>query len=137
VGGKDSSDLSASEWKIMKIVWQLKRGAARDIYTIAGQQHGWAAGTVKTFLRRLVDKGYLKTTQVGNAYLYEPRRSALGSLRRAADELLSYAADGTVAPLLAHMIRRSRLRPEDVAELQSLLDSQVPDTPSSTNEDTV
>jgi predicted transcriptional regulator len=110
----------------MKIVWELKRGAARDIYTVAGERYGWAVGTVKTFLRRLVDKGYLRTTQVGNAYLYEPRRSAISSLRRAADELMSHAIDGTVAPLLAHMIRRSRLRPEDAAELQSLLDSLSP-----------
>ncbi|MGE5191689.1 MAG: BlaI/MecI/CopY family transcriptional regulator, partial [Deltaproteobacteria bacterium] len=45
-------DLSKSEWKIMKIMWELRKAMAREIYTIAGQQYAWTPATVKTILKR-------------------------------------------------------------------------------------
>ena len=88
---KDQKDLSAAEWKVMKIVWDLQKGMAREVYTIAGEAYGWAPPTVKTLLKRLVDKGYLSTTEVGNGFVYRPAQSALAILRNAADTLLEHA----------------------------------------------
>lgn len=116
--------LSAAEWKVMNIVWRRKRCAARDVCEDAQAQFGWSASTAKTLLRRLVEKGYLQTTQIGNSFLYRPARPALSALRRAADALLGNALEGTVGPLLAHMVKTSRLSPEEVAELRALLDQQ-------------
>ena len=47
--------LTPAEWKIMHIVWQLQRCAARDVSERAAAEHGMAPSTVKTYLRRLVD----------------------------------------------------------------------------------
>lgn len=117
-----SQPLSAAEWKVMNVVWRRKRCAARDVCEDAQAEFGWSASTVKTLLRRLVEKGYLQTTQVGNSFLYRPSRPALSALRRAADTLLENALEGTVGPLLAHMLKSSRLSPDEVAELRILLD---------------
>ena len=122
----DLEPLSRSEWKVMTIIWEKKACAARDVYRDAGDKHGWAPSTVKTMLRRLVEKGYLETTQIGNSFLYEPTRPALRPLLRAADELLARAMDGTVGPLLAHMVKRSQLSQDDIADLRSLLDDFEP-----------
>jgi predicted transcriptional regulator len=114
--------LSPAEWKVMRIVWQQGNCAARDVYEEAGRLHGWATSTVKTILRRLVAKGYLRTTRVGNSFLYRPARPALKSLLAAADDLLENAVEGTTGPLLVHMVKRSRLSAEDLARLKALLD---------------
>jgi BlaI family penicillinase repressor len=114
--------LSSSEWKVMKVVWEQGSCAARDVYTRAGQEHGWAPSTVKTILRRLVTKGYLSATRVGNSFLYRPARSALKALTKAADALLEHAAEGTVGPLLAYMVKKSDLSAGELAELWALLD---------------
>src|SRR5258708_6700329 len=53
----ERKDLSKAEWKVMKIVWELRKAMAREVYTIAGEQHSWTPATVKTILKRLVDKG--------------------------------------------------------------------------------
>ncbi len=119
--------LSPAEWKVMRIVWQQKSCAARDVYQVAGEKHGWAASTVKTILRRLVDKGYLKTTQVGNSFLYRPTGSPLKSLYGAADALLGNALEGTVGPLVAYMVRQGDLSTEEVDQLRSLLDQLSPE----------
>jgi BlaI family penicillinase repressor len=117
--------LSTAEWKVMNIVWRRKRCATRDVCEDAQAQFGWSPSTVKTLLRRLVEKGYLQTTQVGNSFLYRPARPALSALRRAADTLLHNALEGTVGPLLAHMVKSSRLSAEEVEELRALLDQQA------------
>src|SRR5215469_17991549 len=123
-----SQPLSAAEWKVMNSVWRRKSCAARDVCQDARREHGWSASTVKTLLRRLVEKGYLQTTQIGNSFLYRPARPALSALRRAADALLQNAADGTVGPLLAHMVKTSRLSADEVAQLRALLDEHAEET---------
>ena len=112
----------------MRIVWRLKECAAREVYTEAGEQHGWSVSTVKTMLRRLVEKGYLKAKPVGNSFLYRPAKSALASLTKAADTLLDNTLEGTTGPLLAHMVKKSDLTGAEVAELRALLDQHESDT---------
>ena len=116
--------LSGAEWKVMKIVWELEKAMAREVYTVAGHQHGWTPATVKTLLRRLVEKGYLRTTKVGNGFVYRPAKSAISTLRAAADTLLGNATQGTTGPLLAHMVEKSPLGQEDLDALERLIDEK-------------
>ena len=120
----EPKDLSKAEWKVMKIVWELKKGMAREIYTVAGEEHDWSPATVKTLLKRLVDKGYLSATAVGNGFVYRPIQSALASLRNAADQMLNNAASGTTGPLIAHMVKQTDLDSDAINELQKLIDAK-------------
>jgi predicted transcriptional regulator len=117
-------DLSKAEWKVMRIVWELQKAMAREVYTIAGERHNWTPATVKTILRRLVDKDYLSTTQVGNGFVYRPAHSPLTTLRSAADLLLTNAVNGTTGPLLAHMVEQTPLNADDLDALQKLIDAK-------------
>jgi BlaI family penicillinase repressor len=117
--------LTAAEWKVMKIVWRRKSCAARDVYEEAGRAFGWAPSTTKTLLRRLVDKGHLGATAVGTSYLYRPARPAWQSLAGAADTLLENTLEGLDGRLLAYMVRKSKLTPDDLAQLRELLDQQA------------
>jgi len=119
---KKSDLLQPSEWKIMRIVWKLKTCAARDVYTRAKELYGWSSTTAKTILSRLVDKGYLSTEQFGNCYVYKPVRSAVKTLCCSADALMENAVEGTTAPLLAHILKKSDLSEEEVEMLRSLIE---------------
>ena len=121
---EERKELSRAEWKVMKVVWELRKAMAREIYTIAGQEHSWAPATVKTILKRLVDKGYVTTTPVGNGFVYRPAQTALSALRSAADELLTNAIEGATGPLLAHMVERTALTGEDLDTLQKLIEAK-------------
>jgi len=116
--------LSKAEWKVMKIVWELGKAMAREVYTIAGEQHSWTPATVKTLLKRLVEKGYVSTTKVGNGFVYRPAQPALSALQSAADALLTNTVDGLTGPLLAHMVERVALSEEDLDTLQKLIDAK-------------
>ena len=119
---KSTKGLSASEWKVIHIVRELGPCAARDVYNITTEKYGWTPVTTKTFLRRLVEKGHLTTTQVGNCYVYRLSDSVLDALYETADTLMENAFEGTAVPLLYRMVKKGKLTPDDARELQSLLD---------------
>jgi BlaI family penicillinase repressor len=114
--------LTVAEWKVMKIVWRRKSCSARDVYEEAHEIHSWAPSTTKTLLRRLMEKGHLTVTPVGTSYLYRPTRPAWPSLAGAADALLGVTLEGMDGKLLAYMVKKSRLTPDDLAQLRRLLD---------------
>ncbi len=120
----ERKDLSAAEWKVMKIVWDLQKGMAREVYTVAGEKYGWAPPTVKTLLKRLVDKGYLSATTVGNGFVYRPIQSAISILRGAADTLLECTTRAAAGPLLAHMVETTSLKEDDLDALQKLIEEK-------------
>jgi predicted transcriptional regulator len=121
---EEPKDLSRAEWKVMKIVWELRKAMAREVYTIAGEQYSWTPATVKTLLKRLVDKGYVSTTKVGNGFVYRPALSALSTLQSAADALLTNAVDDATGPLLVHMVEQTSLSEADLDSLQKLIDAK-------------
>ncbi len=124
MGSEERKDLSKAEWKVMKVVWELRKAMAREIYSIAGREHSWTPATVKTLLNRLVEKGYVTTTRVGNGFVYRPAESALSTLQTAADTLLTNAVEGMTGPLLAHMVERTSLSEEDLEALQQLIEAK-------------
>ncbi len=125
-GATDAEPLTPAEWKVMRIVWSLKGCSARDVYQETARSLGWAPTTAKTVLRRLVEKGSLTTTQVGNSYLYQPAGSAVKSLLAAADALLENVLEGTTGLVLSHMVEKSNLSDEEMAKLRALLDAKAP-----------
>jgi BlaI family transcriptional regulator, penicillinase repressor len=118
--------MTPAEWKVMKIVWNRKECAARDVYVEAGRSLGWAPTTAKSVLRRLVEKGHLTTTQVGNSFLYQPAESAVKSLIAAADVFLDNVLEGTTGLVLSHMFEKSQLSDEELLKLRALLDARTP-----------
>ena len=121
---EDPRELSRAEWKVMAIVWKLRKAMAREVYTIAGEKYSWTPATVKTLLKRLADKGYVSTAQVGNGFVYRPARSALATLRNAADSLLENTVEEAAGPLLAHMVEQSPLTEDDLNSLQKLIEAK-------------
>ncbi|MCI9063864.1 MAG: BlaI/MecI/CopY family transcriptional regulator, partial [Clostridia bacterium] len=51
-----NKNISNSEWKIMKVLWETPYITLRQIYEKAGVSEGWSYTTVRTLVTRLVDK---------------------------------------------------------------------------------
>ncbi|MFO1076781.1 MAG: BlaI/MecI/CopY family transcriptional regulator [Planctomycetota bacterium] len=113
-----------AEWRILKIVFEHGDCAAREVVVAAGKRHGWSASTIKTLLRRLVDKGQLRTRAVGNSLLYRPSLTVHRALQESADALLERSVDGAMGPLLQYLVRKSRLSAGDLDELHKLIEAR-------------
>jgi len=124
---KDLEPPTAAEWKILKAVFEQGACAARDVVESAERDYGWSASTVKTLLRRLVEKGHLRTRRVGTSFLYRPSRTVHRALRDSADQLLDHVVPGALGPLIQYMVGKSRLSGDELNELRTFLDEQKAD----------
>jgi predicted transcriptional regulator len=105
----------------MKVLWQHGPLAARDVYAHLAGAQPWAQGTVKTLLRRMVQKGWLSYTRVGNSFLYRPAVSRQKGLHSAIKRFSERVLGGALSPFVAYYAEGRRLTPEDIAELENLL----------------
>jgi predicted transcriptional regulator len=120
---RNLEDPTPAEWKILSLIWEKGPYSAREVIDALENDTEWSASTVKTLLRRLVDKGHLSTRKIGNSFLYSAVGSPMRFLRRAGESLLQRTSEGTVGPLLAHLVKESELSRSDLQELRALVDS--------------
>jgi len=116
-----SRALSDSEWEVMKVLWEHGPLASRDVYDHLSKEQAWAHGTVKTLLRRMVEKGWVSYTRVGNSFLYRPAISKQKGLRSVMRQFSQKVLGGALSPFVAYYTKERQLAPEDVAELERLL----------------
>lgn len=115
---------SDAEWTVLHELWERGSGTARELHEALEPRQGWSRSTVKTLLSRLVEKGYVQARTEGGAYLYRPHRSARRALFHAAEALLRRAREDAVGPLLAHLVRKSRLSPRELEELKRAIEAE-------------
>jgi BlaI family penicillinase repressor len=114
--------ISAAESEVMKVLWADSPKAAEDILAPLAQDHGWAEGTVKTLLNRLLKKGAIAADKEGRRFLYRPLIGRDDYVDTESQGLLDRLFDGRLAPLVSHFSRREKLAPEDIAALRQLLE---------------
>ena len=49
-------EITPAEWQIMRVVWSLRQTTSSQIIEILQKKVDWKPATIKTLLRRLVDK---------------------------------------------------------------------------------
>ena len=114
--------ISETEWEIMKIVWSQGPCSAGQIITALQQTDAsWHPRTAKAFLNRLVKKKALGFSKEGRAYLYRPLVRQEDCVDAASESFLERFFGGSLMPMVAHLIQRDKLSPEEIRELRRLL----------------
>ena len=107
--------LSPLEHDVMTIVWSRQTATASDI--VGDLRRPLTNATVRTLLRRLEAKGYLRHTVRGRSFVYAPRvaetQAAAGAVRR----LVQRFFGGSASRLLAGLIDEGLIEPEEVRVL--------------------
>ncbi len=113
--------ISDAEHAVMEVLWDHAPLDAQSIYDRLSGSQSWTLATVKTLLSRLVTKDALTTEAKGRKFLYRPaiERTAYvsGESHRFVDRLFG----GKLSPLVAQFAESEKLSPEDIAEIEALL----------------
>lgn len=125
----DQMSITPAEWQVMRVVWTLGRVTSTQLTTILQRKVDWKSATVKTLLRRLVQKGALKTTREGRAFIYEPLVEEQATMNHEADNLFDSLCDMHVGKTLIHVIERANLSQGDIKALQQLLNEKARTAP--------
>jgi BlaI family penicillinase repressor len=121
---KLSPKISETEWELMRVVWKNHPLTAADIIEhLTASDPTWHPKTARTLLARLVRKRALASQAKGRVYVYEPLVTERDCVTAASASFLERVFGGSLRPMLAHFVEHRQLSPQDLAELQTILDS--------------
>lgn len=113
-----------AELEIMKLLWERQPQSARELATAAyGNVDSAAMGTVQKLLSRLEAKGLVARDRSAHTHLFSAAVSRQELAGRQIEELVGKLTDGSLAPILMHLVKAKRLSPKDRDELRRLLDN--------------
>lgn len=116
--------ISDAEWKVMKIIWAHSPITANGVIDKLGDNAHWKPKTVKTLIKRLVDKKVLGFHQEGKTYVYFPLVSENDSINVESDMFLKKVFNGSLNLMLANFIKEQKLTEEEIEELKRIIDSR-------------
>jgi BlaI family penicillinase repressor len=122
--------ISDTEWEIMRIVWKRHPVTAADIIAaLTSEDATWHPKTARTLLNRLVQKKALGYERSGRVYQYIPLVKEEDCIALQSESFLERVFGGSFTPLLAHFVKRQRLKPAELDELRSILAADRTPTP--------
>lgn len=111
--------LPEGEIEILEMLWRESAVTIQQAQTALGQPIGYT--TVQTRLNRLVEKGLVTRSKTRPAQ-YVAAVTPEQVRERDLETLVERVSSGRVAPLVAHLINRSDVSREEIAELKALIE---------------
>ncbi|MCP5113145.1 MAG: BlaI/MecI/CopY family transcriptional regulator [bacterium] len=109
--------LSELERLVMDVVWKAGPATAEGIREALGPERVLTGSTVRTVLRRMEAKGYLRHRLEGRAYIYESAEQPRDVAARAVRQILDRFCGGSVEQLLIGMVEEEIIDGKDLDRL--------------------
>lgn len=111
---------TTGELELLGVLWEHGALSLSEVHDRLGRDLGYT--TVQTRLNRLVEKGWAEKTKTGKqpthyAALVEPDAVR----ERQLDHFVDRVAQGSVVPLVAHLVQGTSLTRDELSELKKLI----------------
>lgn len=119
---KDSSQLGRREREILEIVFRLGEASVSSVTEQMADPPAY--DSVRTMLRLLERKGFVKHRREGTKYVYRPTQSKSSVSRSALSHLMATFFEDSVAHTMAAALdlKSDDLSDQELARLQTLID---------------
>jgi BlaI family penicillinase repressor len=115
------TELTDHELRIMKVVWERGNATVRDVYEELLKHRKIAYTTVMTVMGVLEQKGRLKKSASGRAYVYTPAQPQSEVVSSMVRDFVGRVFNGMAKPLLVSMLEDGKISEEELDELKKLL----------------
>ena len=117
MGQSSTNNLTEREAEIMERLWELHTATAEQIRRgLSGEPHD---STVRTMLRILEEKGYVRHERAGRSFVYQPLIQREKVQRKTLLDVIRQFFSGSPQDLVLRLLEEEQL---SVTELKSLLD---------------
>ena len=116
--------ITEAEWEVMAVVWDRTPVAASTVAEVLHHRKQWTLATVRTLLRRLVNKGALQQQAEGRRYIYTALISMAECARQESDSFLDRVLGRAPSEAILHLVKRADLSREDIRELRRILNTK-------------
>jgi BlaI family transcriptional regulator, penicillinase repressor len=118
--------LSVLEHQLMEIFWKRGSGTAEQIREALAPRRNLKDSTIRTVLRRLQQKGYVKHRVEGKAYVYSDVDKPQNVAARAVRQILDRFCGGSLEQLLVGMVDNEVVDPAELCDLARKLADRPP-----------
>ncbi len=116
-------DVTDAELDVLRVIWDegstTIRAIADRLYPDGGTSE---YATVQKLLERLEDKGHVAHRTEGRTNVYRARMGRDDLVARRLRETAEQLCDGSLTPLLTHLVSAGRLSAEELRDLRQLVD---------------
>ncbi len=88
----------------MTAIWNGGPSSVEAVHQVVSRQHTLKEASVRTLLRRLEHKGYLRHETEGRAFVYRAVEPARGLAARAVRQIIDRLCQGSVEELVTGMV---------------------------------
>lgn len=114
----DTPKIFESEYRFCLIVWEHEPCSSTELVRLSKEKLGWSKATTYTVIRRLCERGVLHSENAVVTSLVSKADAQTAEM----DELLEKTFEGSLPAFIAAFSRK-KLKKEDIAQLQKLIDS--------------
>jgi predicted transcriptional regulator len=114
-----------AELQVLKILWDRDGpGTVRDVLEVVNRESSppRAYTSVMSLLNVMTDKGLLRRSPHGRAFLYEPVSPREQTLRSLLGETLEKVYNGSASLLVAHLLDQSHPSADELDQIRAMLD---------------
>lgn len=114
-------NINNSELKLMELIWQNAPLKSGELVALAFDAHGWKKSTVYTIVKKLSDKGFIRSENAVITPLVQ--RNAV--LSEKSESLIEKTYNGSLPMFLTAFLSKEKLSPSEADELKRLIDSHT------------
>jgi BlaI family penicillinase repressor len=118
---KGTPHITAAEFKIMKVVWQLGSSTVRQTLDALPKEEGSrpAYTTIMTMMKQLAEKGALNVDCERQPFVYTPAVRRDQVLRQRVTQFLQTVFDGHAEDLVLHLVEEADLSAADIRRIEA------------------
>ena len=116
--------LTDLEHEVMRVVWDSEPCSVEAVYEVVFRKRDLKETTIRTLLRRLEQKGYLRHESEGRAYVYRATERPSSLAARAVRQIIDRFCQGSVEELVSGMVDAKMLSKSEMARLEEFVRTQ-------------
>lgn len=107
-----------SEYRVLQILWEQEPAASPELVKLCGERLGWKKSTTYTVIRKLAEKGIVKSEKTIVRTLVTKEEVD----HQAGEELLERTCQGNIPAFFAAFLKDRKLTEEEATKLRRLID---------------
>ncbi len=113
-----SKRLPDTEFEVMQAIWELTPPVTTSILMKKiGNEKGWKAPTLISFLVRLEERGYIRSEKLGKERLYYPEADKDEYIRIITENFINKYHNGSFVNMMNCLYKDRKLSSEDIDNL--------------------
>ena len=118
---KRSATLTEAEHRLMKVLWDKGAATVGEVTEALSAETELAYSTVLTTMRIMEQKGYVRHTRRGRAFIYEPLIDRSTATRSALRHLMSRFFDDSPELLVLNVLKDEEIDESELRRLRQLI----------------